>query len=197
MRHTLLATFCLLAAPLIALESTNAAEQAGADRETQATYLVQLTEFQVKSSSDPKMSARDIVARFQRLKDDKTAQPIEVIRLSVLGETETMIQFGRQTEVTSGIVSSGRGSTTRQTDTLQIGTLVRLTVSPRADQKALVTLSYESSRLEGEGEKDLRPDIVTTQIEGAHIIELGKSKLIAGTSAGRTSFLILSVEDSP
>lgn len=193
MRFTIiLFTISLLALPLAAQEQPRGITNATKSAEPTESYVVQLTEFRLKSSLDPKLTASEIVEQFAKLKDDETIQPVETIRMSTLGGTESMVQFARQATVTVGTSVSGRGARVRQTQTQRIGTMVRLTATPQSG-KVLVKLSYESSRFDGKGTEDSPPDTVTTLMNSSHLVELGKPKLIAGTSEGSTSFLLLTV----
>ena len=154
------------------------------------SYILQLTEFRLASASDPKLTPSEIVDRF--VSGDEGVTPVSTVRMSALSDIKCMAQFGRQTAVTTGSMTTGRGTTQRATQMIQVGTMVRFTASPRAG-KVLVELSYESSQLEGEGTDSSPPDTVTSQFETAALVEFGKPKLIGGTSEGQTSFLILSV----
>jgi hypothetical protein len=159
------------------------------------SYVVQLTEFRLKESSDPSLSAGDIVRSFQQMKDDENLELVETVRLSTLAHHESMVQFGKQATVITGVAFPGAGrAPARSTQQQTIGTLVRVTVEPR-DGKVLLKLSYEVSRFEGELPEDRPPHTVTKQFNTTLLIEAGKPTLVAGTSADATSYLIVSIEE--
>jgi hypothetical protein len=157
------------------------------------SYLVQLTEFRIGDSSHAGWSTDEIVKRFERRDEGGDVEIVETIRLSAHRGCESMVQVGRRARVTVGVVTApGRGST-RQMESHNIGTLVRLTAEP-ADGKVLLKLSYECSRFEGEGTDESPPDTTTFQIDTTLLLEAGKPTLVGGSSASPTSYLMVSVE---
>lgn len=157
-----------------------------------SAYVVQLTEFRMKKSSDVRISSSEIVKAFDELKDNGDIEIIESIRLSALPTYESMVQIGKKATVTVGVVNApGRGAT-RQTQQQMIGTMVRLTAEP-SDGKTLLKLSYEASRFEGEGSDDSPPDTKTFQINTTLLLERSKTALVGGTSAESSTFLAVSV----
>ena len=155
-------------------------------------YIVQLTEFRFKKSSDMHIPSSEIVKSFDELKDNGDIEIIETIRLSALPSYESMMQIGNRATVTVGVMNApGRGQT-RQTQQQMIGTMVRLTAEP-SDGKTLLKLSYEASRFEGEGSDDSPPDTKTFQINTTLLLDRSKTALVGGTSAGSSTFLAVSV----
>jgi len=155
------------------------------------SYIVQLTEFRFKSSVNLKLSARDIVAQFEKPTTDGLIQPIETIRMSIQSGAENMVQFGRQVTVTTGTMTNA-GKSTRINKDRTIGTILRVNAIPQ-DQKVQLTFTYESSRLDGDKTDDSPPDTLTTTISSMQLFELGKPTLVGGTSAGDTTYVILTI----
>lgn len=155
------------------------------------SYIVQLSEYKINGPTDPSQTAADIVASLMKADAKTKPELIETVRLSTLSGSESMVQFGKQVRVTSGTVSV-RGTTARQMQNVQFGTIVRVTATPRAG-KVVVKLSFESSRLDGKGAENSPPDISTTQIESTQLLEIGKPTLIGGTTADTSSFILLTV----
>jgi len=185
--------FCLLyGANVIGQEQTQLKAIAVSQDESQQTYVVQLAEFRMKSSSDSTMSDTEIVEHFLKSKNDGLVQQIETIRMSTLSGTESMVHFIKGVTVTVGRTSNGRTPPSRVTQDRSIGTMLKLRASPQ-NEKVLMTLSYESSRLNGEGTEDSPPEAFTTRVESTHLFEIGKPKLIAGTNAGETTFVLVTV----
>lgn len=178
----------------VAQEDSQSNGASAADSPAQS-YVVQFTEFRLKSSSDPKLSASEIVKSFEQMRDDGKVELVEVVRLSTLAGYESMVQFGKMASVTVGTTAAlpGRGPT-RQLQRQSVGTLVRVTAEPQ-EGKVLLKLAYEASRFEGAGQEDSPPDTVTVQFNTTLLIETGKPTLVGGTSADATTFLLVSIDD--
>ena len=156
-------------------------------------YIVQLTEFRMKKSSDVQTSSSEIVKSFDAMKDNGDIEVIETIRLSALPSYESMLQIGKRATVTVGVTNApGRGQT-RATQQQLIGTMVRLTAEP-SDGKTRLKLSYEASRFEGEGSDDSQPDTKTFQINTTLLLDRSKTVLVGGSSAESSTFLAVSVK---
>ena len=155
------------------------------------SYVVQLTEFRLKSSSNPALTASDIVASFEQMSGDGMVDVVEIVRLSALAGFETVAQFGKMATVTVGVAQpfGGRGSA-RQIQ--NVGTVVRITAFSQ-EEKVLLKLTYEATRLRDSPQEDIPPDAVTVSVNTTLLIEPGKPTLVAGTSADATTFLLVSI----
>ena len=160
--------------------------------ETPVSYVLQLTEFRFKSSVDPKITAREIVAQFEKPKTDDSIQHIETIRMSIQSGVNNKVQFGRQVTVTTGMMTNA-GKSTRITQDRSVGTVLRVSAIPQG-QSVQLGIDYESSRFDGDGTEDSPPDTVTAKITSMQLFEIGKPMLVGGTSAGETSYVIVSVD---
>lgn len=159
------------------------------------SYVVQLTEFQLESSSDPKLTADNIVQSFDEMANEGKLEVVQIIRLSALERRETMVQFGKMVTVTSAVLPAGPGrGESRRTQQLEVGTLARLTAEPQ-EGKVLLQLSYEASRVEGDGHEDSPPEIRRIQFHTSLLIEPGKPVLVGGVSIEETSFLLVSITE--
>lgn len=161
------------------------------------SYTVQLTEFRLKSTSDPKLSASELVASFEQMKKDGKLDLVETIRLSALEQYESMAQFGRRAAVTVGVTVGGANGpvgrpTTRSIQHQMVGTTVRLTATPQQG-KILLKLSYETARLEEEAKDAISPDTRMVQFNTTLLIEPGKPTLVGGSSAENSSYLLVSI----
>jgi hypothetical protein len=150
-------------------------------------YMVQLTEFRIKKSTDAPVPTDEILKSFDELKDNGEIEIIETIRLSALPGYESMMQIGRRAAVTVGVMNApGRGQT-RQVQHQMIGTMVRLTAEP-SNGKTLLKLTYEASRFEGEGTDDSPPDTKTLQFNTTLLLDPSKTSLVGGTSADSSTY---------
>lgn len=106
-----------------------------------------------------------------------------------------MVQFGRRATVTVGRTSAGPGRpTARHTQQQEVGTQVRVLASQQ-EGKVLLKLSYNASRLEGEGTEDSPPDTSTVQFDTTLLLEPGTPTLVGGTSSKTGSYLLVSVAE--
>jgi hypothetical protein len=158
------------------------------------SYVVQLTEFRLKSSSDPAMTANEVVKSFEEMSADGGVDVVEIVRLSALAGHESTVQFGKMTNAPVAVTYGGGFGSARQFQRQSVGTLVRVTAVPQ-EGKVLLKLSYEASRLATAGPEDRPPDNSTVQFNTTLLIEPGKPTLVAGTSAETTTFLVVSIGD--
>lgn len=157
------------------------------------SYVVQLTEIRLRSFSELKLSADDIVKSIDQVGNDGKGELVEIVRLAALEGHESMAQFGKRAIITTGITMAGLGRTqARQTQQQMVGTMVRLTVVPQGDM-VLLKLSYEASRFADEEPEDSPPDTTTTQVNTTLLVKPGEAKLVGGTSAESSSLLLVTV----
>ncbi|MCG8653656.1 MAG: hypothetical protein MI861_27710 [Pirellulales bacterium] len=169
-----------------------AAEARGAGEPV--SFNLRITEFSLQSPPGHQASNEQILKLLTDSKDKHGVSQLETLRLSALEGREAMVQFGRRASITTGRVSNGRGGLVqRQTQFIEVGTIVRVEGKIRGDRCEL-ELSYEASRLRGENTEDSPPDIVTSQLSGSYVAKIGQPVLLGGTDSGSTSFLVLTVE---
>lgn len=187
-------TAFLLVAPLvaaIAISALHANEALGEPTTDHVRFMVTLSEYQLEDSVPASASEADILGLIQK----SNVLPTETIRLSVVSDVEGMVQFGKRVTVTVG-KTVNRDVTTRQAQNVQVGTLLKLTLS-MANELVLAKLAFESSRLQGEGTDDSPPDMVTATISTTQILEFEKPRLMGSTSSGQTSFVFVTVTKLP
>lgn len=124
--------------------------------------------------------------------DNASCEPIETIRLSVLSGSESYVQFGRRVNVTVGRTVGRGGEAARTIQVFDVGTTVRITAKP-ANGPVAIMLSYETSRLEDNGEDDTPPEMITTQISTSQVLELGRPRLIGSSSSAATSVIVITI----
>jgi hypothetical protein len=173
MRYTFVAltAFLFLSAASLAQDEGARDTADKAPESTLRSYVVQLTEFRWKGSTDPALSPRVIVRAVDQLRKDGKLDVIETVRLSALENHESMAQFGKSVPMTTGVADTRQGRV-RNVDFQQVGTMVKLTAVPK-DGKVVLELQYEASRLNGEGAGDLPPSTLTTQFKTTPMIEPG------------------------
>lgn len=188
-------TVVLLIVPLfasIAISALHANETLSNPTTDHLRFMVTLSEYQLEDSVPVSASEADILGLIQK----SNVQPTETIRLSVINDVEGMVQFGKRVTVTVGKTVNTRDVTSRQTQHVQVGTLLKLTLS-MAGESVIAQVAFESSRLQGEGTDDSPPDMVSATISTTQILELGKPRLMGSTSSGQTSFVFMTVTRLP
>ena len=135
----------------------------------------------------PSLSENEIIALIEK----QNAEAIETIRLSALEGVESMAQFGRRVTATTGTMTV-RGITERRTEAIQVGSIIRVTAIAK-DHGVEVKIDFEASRIAGKGGDDSPPDISTSNISTSLIVAPGKWALLGSTSAGESSYVLLSI----
>lgn len=154
-------------------------------------YLVTIAEYRLQNPVATTLTAKDIVALIR----EQNSEPVETIRVSTVAETECMAQFGAAVTVTTGKIMN-RDTATPIKETVNIGTLLRATASPH-ERGVRIEIAFESSRLSGEGTDDSAPDVIKKTISTTQILELGTPALIGATSAGDSSYVLVTVTTLP
>ncbi len=187
-------TFVYLFVAFCATESVFAQSSAiSADvAQVPASYIVQLTEYRLERPLEPSQTATNILEMLSGKLDDKIGKPVETIRLSTLSGTESMVQFGRRVNVTVGKATTNRGETVRNMQAIDVGTVVRVTAIPQ-DEKVSVSLTFESSRIGGDGDEDSPPDINKTQISTTQLLEFGKPSLVGSSTTASSSVIVVTI----
>lgn len=163
--------------------------QSGSDEPTKAPirFLVTISEYQLGEVFTDSATEAEILDSIRK----KTVPPTETIRLSVIKDVEGMAQFGKVANVTIG-KTVNREITTRQTQNVQVGTLLKAKV--RLENEAIVAnITFEASRLQGNGTEDSPPDIASTTINTTQSLEIGKPRLIGSSSGGKTSYVFVTI----
>lgn len=158
-----------------------------AQAEQPARYLITVSEYRLKEAVASQITAEMIADAINA----KKAELVESVMLSAIAESESMVQFGRIVSVTVGRVVQGQVNV-RNVKSSEIGTILRVTVSPKGN-KVAAQLSFESSRLVGEGTEDSPPDTVSTTITTTQLFDLAKPTLVSASTSGEGSFIFFTV----
>ena len=150
-------------------------------------YLITLAEYRLKGVDVSEMTADNIVAAIRAA---QTA-PVETIILSAIDGAESQVKFGRVVSVTTGRVTNRDGNR-RQIERTDIGTVLNVTPQTAGQQVGLV-LEFSSTSLSGKGTEDSPPDTVATSLNVTRMFDIGKPTLIGATTAGETSYILLTV----
>ena len=157
-----------------------------------STYVVQLTEFRLNQTLDPSLSAAQILELVSKKDNNAGYEAIETIRLSTLSGMESMVQFGRRVNVTVGKTVTRGGETARNVQASDVGTIVRVTATPE-NGSVFLKLTYETSKLDGNGDEDTPPELTKTQISTTQLLELGQPRLVGSSTSTPTSVVVVTV----
>jgi hypothetical protein len=146
----------------------------------------------LKQTLDPSLSAAQILELVSTKDKNAGYEPIETIRLSTLSGTETVVQFGRRVNVTVGKTVTRGGETARSVQAFDVGAIVRVTATPENGSVSL-KLTYETSRLDGNGDEDTPPELTKTQISTTQLLELGQPRLVGSSTSAPTSVVVVTV----
>ena len=160
-----------------------------------SAYIVEFTEFQLKGPPNTKLNAHDLVRVLEEEKTSDNVKFVETVRLSVLTNHESLVQFGKAVTVTVGAVLSASGRA-RNTQTRQVGTIARVTASHQ-NGHVLLKLMYEAARHNGQGTDDSPPDVTTSKFETTLLLKPGIPALVGGTSAEPSSYLLVTLSQQP
>lgn len=150
-------------------------------------YTVTLSEYHLEEFDPSRLTSTQVIDAI----NSKKLSPEQTIILTAVAGTESVVQFGRTVTVATGQIKN-QNFTTRQTEQRDVGAVLRVIARPEG-QSVSATVSYEASRHVGEGTEDSPPDLVTTSINTTQLFEIGQQSLLAGTTAGETSYVIVTI----
>lgn len=156
------------------------------------SYVVTLSEYRIAEGVSSERSASEIVDWIASRSDEQDFTPLATIRLTIISDAESMVQFGRRVVVTTGTVTNSRAGTMRQSGTLEIGTMIRVKANPVGDKIAL-RITFESSRLDGEHDGDSPPDVSHTNLDTTLLLEADKPTLLGGITDEAASLFFVTI----
>ena len=185
---------------LIVEESDEVAKRPA--RDELKSYAIQATEFKLDAPPDSKMNAAGIVQKFTE--GGEGVEIVQTIQLSAIEGYDSSVQFGSIKHVTTGFSagSEGRRAPVRVTKSEPTGTIIK--AKPASSPKGVVLqFSYEKSQLEeldDSSESQTPEDFVTretmtSRYEAMLLLELGKPKLVGGTSGDGSTYLVVSISE--
>jgi hypothetical protein len=162
-------------------------------------YMLQLDQYRFTDGATASLSATELLGKL--LSPDSGAVLVQTMRLSVLGGEKCTVQFGKSVGVVRGTVTRGP-TVQKQMSDVQVGSMIRVIVT-QVNDLAKVDLSYETSQLiekpreneevESQETAESGDNIATMNVETVKLVEIGKSYLVAGTSADKSSYLVLTL----
>jgi len=160
------------------------------------SYSIEIIEFQIDASDGADLSADQLVKSFAQMKSDAMLKRADTIRFSAVEQKASVIDIGKLVSLTTGSMPAGQGRpAVRQMRDVEVGTKAEAMLVSSGKGQVSMDLLYRSSRVEGEGTDDSPPNIVSVTIETALVLELGKPKLLGGTSADPNVYVLLKVTE--
>ena len=158
---------------------------------SQTQYLATVAEYHLDQPFAITATEREIADYIR----DQKVEPVETVRLTVMSDAYSHVQFGKRVTVTTGKIVN-RDVVTRQTETIETGTILDIRIEQHA-RGAIANLEYTSSRLEGDGGEDSPPDMTTTTVQSTQVFELGKPRLVGARSANEKSYVMATISELP
>ena len=161
----------------------------GASIQTQ--FMVTLAEYHLEKQIPVDATEAEIL---KIIRSAGTA-PFETIRMTASENTESMVNFGKSITVTTGRISRGP-TTTRQTETMQIGTILNARIAEHANG-AIAEIDYTTSRLNGEGTEDSPPDLDTNTAQATQIYAIGEPRLLSTWGTDKVTCIVVTIQRIP
>lgn len=160
-------------------------------------YRLTLTEVHLAEDAELPANSAEVVKALDELRKNGKVTYTESISLSVIGEHEAMVQFGKSQYMVFGTNSfgggapgGGRGPMTRSYQERSVGTLVRATMDSVGDLIA-ADITYEASRFEGEQAEDHPRDLTNTRFTTQITAKVGATVLVGAHSTDKRKVLVL------
>lgn len=170
----------------------------GASTATSRPYLIEVIEFQIDASDGAELSPEQLVQSYSQMKSDGLLKRAEKIRFYASVQKASFVNFGKQVALTTGATMAGPGRpVARQVKQFEIGTTAEVMLDSVGEGQVVLQVLYRSSRVAGEGTDDSPPDIVSINMEASLVLELGKTKLLGGTSADPNVYVLITVSELP
>ncbi len=200
-------TFILLAGLLLSVASGpfavgqddlkgRRAPSGGASTATSRPYLIEVIEFQIDASDGADLSPEQLVESYPQMKSDGLLKRAETIRFHASVKKASFVNFGKQIALTTGATLAGPDRpVARQVKQFEIGTTAEVMLDSADKGQASLQVVYRSSRVAGEGTDDTPPEILSISMEASLVLELGKTKLLGGTSADPNVYVLITVSE--
>jgi len=151
-------------------------------------YLVTVAEYRLKDIGPSELTTEGITAAIKEQK----ASPVEAVMLSATEGNESKVSIGRTVTVTTGKTTARERSSSRNTQRVELGTILSVKIMPDGDQ-VKAELSFTASRHLGEGTDDSPPEIVSAEIDTAQLFDLGQPTLIAASTGNGSYYVLLTI----
>ena len=163
---------------------------------TRRQYLIEVIEFQIAASDGADLSAEQLVESYPQMKSDGLLKRAETTRFYASEKKPSFVNFGKQIELTSASTLAEQGRpVARQVKQIEIGTTAEVLLDSVGEGQVALQVVYRSSRVEGEGTDDSPPDIQSINMEASLVLELGKTKLLGGTSANPNVYVLITISE--
>ena len=185
-------------------------------------YNIRVTEYRLRTAPAEELTADQIIQELVGGRANELVSSIHSVRVAALEGQESVVQFGQMTAVTTGVSNAPGRQRVRTMQDRPTGTLLKATVR-LVDNQKLLEIQYESSRFpDGDataaatsdhghepasnatetaaaGQPDWEvssPDMLTARVQTAIPVELGRPRLLAGSSGNVLSYLVLQGDEA-
>lgn len=158
------------------------------------SHEITLIEFQLKDAQSLLLSKDNIAENFDQLTADGRIEIIETVQLYAVTGYKAKVLFGRQISVVQGLTHGPHGET-RSMKEVALGTGVAAMIAPK-DDKLVLSLEYQSSRVFGEIPQDSPPEIATLQIDTSLVLGNAERTVLCGTTSQNLTFVMVMVKEN-
>ncbi|TVQ02404.1 MAG: hypothetical protein EA381_03325 [Planctomycetaceae bacterium] len=166
----------------------------GTGKANDRPYSIEIIEFQLDASDGADLSSDELIASFPQMKRDGKLKRAETIRFFVSDQRVSFVTFGKEISLPTGVQSAGPGqSAARQVTQFEIGTTAEAKLVSAGKGQVSLMLAYRSSRLADESTDSPGVVILSNTMETELVFELGKTRLLGGTSANPNMYVLVTV----
>ena len=166
----------------------------GSSKASDRPYSIEIIEFQFDGSDGADLSADELVESFPQMKRDGKLKRAETVRFFISDQRVSFVTFGKQISLPTGVQSAGSGQPAAQQVTqFEIGTTAEAKLVSAGKGQVSLMLAYRSSRLADESTDSPGVVILSNKMETELVFELGKTRLLAGTSADPNMYVLVTV----
>jgi len=180
-----------LAACLAAFTSTRADDEPAGAKKPLRSYTITVVEFHLKNGEDLSLSAATIAQDFEKLSKRGDVSLVETVRLTAIEGYQASAMFGKMVAIVQGVTTGVNGKS-RNMVQRSLGTTLKVTAQSQ-DEKVLLKLNYQTTRMDGEAKKDAAQDMSTVAIDTNLLLKLDGRVVVAGTTESASTFLLVTV----
>jgi len=137
------------------------------------------------------LSAATIAQDFEKLSKRGDVSLVETVRLTAIEGYQASAMFGKMVAIVQGVTTGVNGKS-RNMVQRSLGTTLKVTAQSQ-DEKVLLKLNYQTTRMDGEAKKDAAQDMSTVAIDTNLLLKLDGRVVVAGTTESASTFLLVTV----
>lgn len=159
------------------------------------SYVVEVTEFQIKSAADPKLTSDRILDAFNERKRGKESEieMLDTTRINVIDGESAKVSVTNESPIVIKANKEGGKSGKPPVAFREIGTTLEVTATPHED-KIRLKLRYRSSRQPAKKARDRSDSHDVYEVDSTILLEPGVPVFLGGSSREPGNHLVVSIE---